>query len=231
MSRTVVRVVVVLAVLLAASLIVPNAFTVVRIEQQEERERARAFDAATYVDGVWEDVRSAIREEAVDLAVVLGAIEPDKDGFAAKDQLVEVAEEHGLITVGDAHVYRVEASGTVVEVDTTSSTGTMKLQVDGYDGPIVVNVYIGPRIPSDDSSVRDAAGFIEFGDFREQTEYGKVAAEINARVLDEVLSSLDPEGLVDRHVTVLGVFTIRTFNLLNIDVGEIDVVPVSIEAE
>ena len=94
-----------------------------------------------------------------------------------------------------------------------------------------MNVYIGPRVPSDDSSVRDAVGSISFGDFRDQTEYGRVAAEINARVREDVLTSLDPENLVGRRVTVHGALTIRTFNLLSIDVAQVNVVPISIEVE
>jgi predicted lipoprotein len=227
-----IRLLIVIGVGIAAAVLVgTTGVTVVRIEDDEEVAQAGAFDAPTYVDGIWPDVVSTIEDEAVDLAVVLNAIEPDDDGMAPKDQLVAVAEEHGLITAGEAHVYKVEAVGTVAEVDTSSSTGTLRLQLDGYDGPIAVDVYIGPRIPSDDSSVRDAMEFISFGDFRDQTEYGRVAAEINARVRDEVMSSLEPETLIDQRVTVHGALTIRTFNLLSIDVSHVNVVPVSIEVE
>ena len=44
------------------------------------------------------------------------------------------------------------------------------------------------------SSIRDATGFIEFGDFRDQTEYGKVASEINKKVVAD-LESLDTASL------------------------------------
>ena len=70
-----------------------------------------------------------------------------------------------------------------ISVDDKTSLGVMEIQPVGYDGPIKVMVYLGPRIPSDETSVRDGVGFITFGDFKEQTEYGKVGAEINNRVL------------------------------------------------
>ena len=108
----------------AAVLVSTTGVTVVRIEEDEEIAQSGAFDAVTYVDDVWPDVVSTIEDEAVDLAAVLNAIEPDENGMAPKDQLVAVAEEHGLITAGEAHVYKVEAVGTVVGVDTSSSTGT-----------------------------------------------------------------------------------------------------------
>jgi predicted lipoprotein len=135
----------------------------------------------------------------------------------------------GRITTGNAHVYRVTASGTVTDVDTETSKGTLGLSVDGYEGPITVRVYIGSRIPSDESSIRDATGFIEFGDFREQTEYGKVAAEINKKVLEN-LESVDLASLVGTPVTVTGAFTLRTQNQPSVDVSQVSIVPIEIAA-
>ena len=101
--------------------------------------------------------------------------------------------------------------------------------LDGYDGPIKALLYIGTRIPSDDTSVRDSVGFITFGDFKEQTEYGKAATEINKRVLATALGGVDRDNLAGKTISFKGAFTIRTFNLIQIDVKEINIVPVEIE--
>jgi predicted lipoprotein len=177
----------------------------------------------------WDEVQTVIRDEAVPLADVLNRIAPDANGKATTESLTPVAEELGRITTGNAHVYRVAATGTVTDVDTESSKGTLGLTVDGYEGPIKVRVYVGSRIPSDESSIRDATGFIEFGDFREQTEYGKVAAEINKKVL-ESLASVDIPSLVGKPISVTGAFTLRTQNQPSIDVSEIHIVPIEITA-
>lgn len=222
------RILIRVAFVAVAVLIGSTQFTVVDIAAQDEIEKSEAFDAAVYVEEKWDEIQSDVREGAVDLAMVLNAIEVDANGSVAKEALIAVTEQYGLITPGEAHVYAVRAAGTVVSVDTESSRGTLQLQVSGYDGPIQFNVYIGPRLPSGDTSVRDAVG-IGFGDFREQTEYGQVASEINNRVRDEILATLDFESMVGSQITVLGAFTIRTFNLLTIDLSEIDVIPVAIE--
>ena len=107
----------------------------------------------------------------------------------------------------------------------------MEIQLDGYDGPIKVLLYLGPRIPSDETSVRDGVGFISFGDFKEQTEYGKVGAEINNRVLSQAWTPLDKESLVGKTISFTGAMTIRTFNLVNIDLKKITIVPVKIEVK
>jgi predicted lipoprotein len=219
-----------LATLLFLILAARYGFTVVSIEEAEQTVQSEEFDPVAYVDGIWESqLLPTFDERAVELSRILAEIEPDASGSVSKDDLIAIADQYGLITVGEAHVYMVKGTGQIVSVDTETSLGTAEVMLDGYDGPIKVLLYIGTRIPSDNTSVRDAVGFIEFGDFREQTEYGKASTEINKRVLDTVLGDIDRDNLVGKTLSFKGAFTIRTFNLLNIDVSEINIVPVEIE--
>ncbi len=200
-------------------------FTVVSVEEEEAL--TVEFDPVTYVEENWEMVQGAIVEDAVPLADILNDIEPGADGMVATEDLTPVAEALGLITTGEAHVYSVTGSGTVTDVDVESSKGSIGLDVDGYDGPIEVRLWVGTRIPSDESSVRDATGLISFGDFRDQTEYGKVAKEINKKVATD-LEALDKESLQGKHIDFTGAFTTRTFNQPTIDISEINVVPIEV---
>ncbi len=228
-SRTV-TIILALAVLILLVLAGRFGFTVVTIEDVEQTVQDEAFDPVAYVDGIWESrVLPTFNEEVVELSEVLNEMEPDANGKAAKENLIDTTNQYGLITDGEAHVYMVEGSGRIVDVNAETSLGTAEVELDGYDGPIKAQLYIGTRIPSDNSSVRDAVGFITFGDFKEQTEYGKAATEINKRVLSTSLGDIDRENLVGKPVSFKGAFTIRTFNLLDIDVSEIPIVPVEIE--
>lgn len=205
-------------------------FTVVEIREIDERLQSEAFNEVVYVDNIWESqILTTIHENSVDLGLILNHMEVDSSGVAAKETLVDVAEEFGLITVGEAHVYMVKGQGTVREVNTDSSIGTIDLDLEGYDGPVQVLIFAGPRIPSDNSAIRDAVGFITFGDFREQTQYGKVAAEMNRRVIADVLEPLDIDSLLGETIYFEGAFAIRTFNLINIDLSRINIVPVLID--
>lgn len=205
-------------------------FTVVTIEEAEETVQSEAFDPVAYVDGIWDSqILPTFNDGAVELPEILSEMEPDADGTAPKEELIAIANQYGLITDGEAHVYMVSGSGRIVGVDAESSLGTAEVMLDGYAGPIKVQLYIGTRIPSDNTSVRDAVGFITFGDFKEQTEYGKASTEINKRVLSTVLDGLDRDNLVGKTISFNGAFTIRTFNVLQIDVKEIYIVPVEIE--
>ena len=205
-------------------------FTVVSIQQVEEMKIDEKFDPKAFVDGIWESkLIPTINEKAVDLSLVLGKIKPDDSGFASIDSLIPITNNYGLITVGEAHAYIVKGQGKVVDVNTKTSIGTLELMLDGYTGPIKVIFYIGPRISSDESSVRDAVGFINFGDFKEQTEYGKVGLEINKRSMFQVNLPPDKDSLQGKTISFHGVFTIRTFNLTKIDMNEIKIVPIQID--
>lgn len=219
-------------VLLAGYFLWPYAFTVVPIAQVEEQKVSEAFDPVRYVDGIWDSrVIPTIDEKAVDLSTVLAAMKTDGQGLAVKDDLIAVAQQYGLITVGEAHVYLVKGEAKVISVDTSSSLGVMEVQPIGYEGPIQVLVYLEPRIPSDETSVRDGVGFINYGDFKEQTEFGKVGAEINRRVISQAYASVDKEQIVGKTITFWGAMTIRTFNLVNIDLKKVTIVPVRVEVQ
>jgi predicted lipoprotein len=207
-----------------------SACTVVTTAEATRIAEGGAFDAESFVETKWPEVISTVLEKSVELPTVLAAIKTDSNGLTTKDNLQQVATQYGLTTVGEAHVFMVKGRGAVTAVDTESSTGMMEVALEGYDGPIKVKFLIGPRIPNDETSVRDAVGFIKFGDFREQTEYGKVARELNKRVIRDVFEGLDRESLTGKSVSFYGVFTIRTFNLPgDIDASGIVVTPVQLE--
>lgn len=207
-----------------------SACNVVTIAEATRIAEGGAFDAVSFVESKWPEVTATILENSVELPTVLAAIKTDPSGLATKADLQQVATEYGLTTEGEAHVFMVKGQGTVTAVDTESSTGTMEVALDGYSGPLKVTFLIGPRIPSDETSVRDAVGFITFGDFKEQTEFGKVARELNKRVIQDVFEGLDRDNLAGKTVSFYGTFTVRTFNAPgDIDVSEIVVTPIQLE--
>lgn len=217
----------VVAVLFLASL----PFSVVIVEGGElaEQKAAKTFDPAAYVDDIWESrILPTFEEDAQELATVLNVIEVDENANGDKSQLAAVTAEYGTITAGEAFIFLFRGSGTVTEV---SPLGRAMIAVDGYDGPIEVELYVGGRVPSDETSVRDGVGFIEFGDFRTQTEFGQVAAEINSRVLDEVLAPFADDDLTGSEISFLASISIRTFNLVQIDLSSMKLLPVKVVRE
>ena len=227
---TPVTIVFALAVLVLFVLIGRYGFTVVKIADEEKIAQSEVFDPAAYVDSIWASkLIPTFDQKAVDLSKILAEMQPDANGTASKDSLIAIANKYGLITVGESHVYMVKGSGKIVSVNAETSVGTAEVALDGYSGPIKVLLYIGTRIPSDDTSVRDALGFITLGDFKDQTEYGKAGSEINKRVLTQVLDPLDRNNLLGKTVSFTGAFSIRTFNLIKINIQKINIIPVQIK--
>ena len=198
-----------------------SACTIVPIEQAEQVKQREAFDPVTYVDGIWESqIVPTILEKAVELPPVLTAIESD---------LAAAGAEFATVSPSGALNFVVRGQGTVASVDTASRNGTAVIQVDGYSGPATILLQIGPLVRGD--GVRDGVGFIKFGDFKDQTEFGQVSKELNRRVTAAVIGDLDLTTLVGKQVTFDGVFTIRTTNQTNIDLSEVVITPVVLAVE
>ena len=161
MKQKRVSIIVGVAIILFLILAGRYGFTVVTIEDAEKAVQSEAFDPVAYVDGIWEtQLIPTFNEKAVELPKILSEMKPGADGTAPKDELIATANQYGSITGGEALVYMVKGSGKIVAVNTDTSLGTAEVALNGYDGPIKVLLYVGTRIPSDETSVRDSVGFI-----------------------------------------------------------------------
>lgn len=198
-----------------------TACTIVPIAEIEAIKQSETFDPVTYVDGIWaERVVPTILEKAVDLPTVLTAIEAD---------LADAGATYATISPSGALNFVVRAQGTVTAVDTESRNGTAELQIAGYSGPATVILQVGPLVRGD--AIRDGVGFISFGDFKDQTEFGQVSKELNRRVTEVVIGELDLTSLTGKQVTFDGVFTIRTTNQTTIDLSEVVITPIVLDVE
>lgn len=198
-----------------------TACTIVPIEEVAQIQQSETFDPVTYVDGIWESqVVPTVTEKAVDLLTVLQAIESD---------LTEAGKEYATTSQSGALNFVVRGQAMVQGVDTESRNGTALLTIDGYKGTAAIILQIGPLVRGD--AVRDGVGFIEFGHFKDQTEFGQVSKELNRRVTERVIGKLDVASLVGKRITFDGVFTVRTTNQTTIDLSEVVITPVALRVE
>ena len=109
----------------------------------------------------------------------------------------------------------VKGQGTVTGVDAISRARVARVTLDDH-ARSVVSIQIGPVVRG--SAVRDAATFIEFSNFPNQSAFAAVSTALNDRVLRDVLGSIDPASLDGRRVEFVGAATNGTSGL--------DVVPV-----
>jgi predicted lipoprotein len=95
----------------------------------------------------------------------------------------------------------------VTAVDATAPTGPVTVALAGDPGKTVTLV-TGPVIAG--TAIRDAVGFIQFGQFTNQIDYADVATQLNNRVKSDVSAKLDKASLTGKTITFEGAFSLLT---------------------
>jgi predicted lipoprotein len=149
----------------------------------------RAFDAKTYVDGLW-PVR--VIDEAARSAIALAS-------------LFDRSAAAGSGASGHRAVF-VTGTARVTKVDLQSRVGLADLAVAGATGGVRVSLQLGPVIRG--TALRDALTFIHFSDFENQMQFADVSNALNDRALSTVLGGMDAGALEGRLVTILGAVSI-----------------------
>lgn len=177
-----------------------------------EERKALEFDPAKYVDSVWESqVIPTILEKATDFSVLAAAIQADPKAAEQK---------YGHSETG-AYNFMAKGRGKVIGFDTSSSSRTLDIDVEPYDGQKDLSIQIGPVIKG--FSLRDGPGVITFNSVGNQIEYGKVNRELNSRVA-ALFADLDPTTLQDRVVEFCGTFTLDDASNILLTPVKLDVV-------
>jgi predicted lipoprotein len=165
---------------------------------------AARFDAPSFVESIWSSkVEPLARASSVDI-VALADAPP-----------VAAGERKSLLLKGTARV---------TEVDLRSRVGLAYLDVRPV-GVRRLALQVGPVVRG--SALRDALGFIKFGDFVNQIDYAAAATELNARALRSTLGAMDPQSLVDRRVSFAGAAALGD----PASTGPIEIVPVTLQVE
>ena len=117
--------------------------------------------------------------------------------------------------------FAVDVTGTITE----GLFGEVGLDVGGLPGGITAGLAIPPL--GSNTAIRDTGTDLTFNDFTNQTEFQRVAIELNNRVTETVFSAYDLPSMVGTEIRVVGAFT-----WVSKTGGEIDhvkIVPVQIE--
>ncbi|NMO54663.1 DUF2291 domain-containing protein [Actinoplanes sp. TBRC 11911] len=195
-SRRSAAVAVALAALLAIAAAcgrVPGIYTYESADQAKADQNATSPQA--YVDDNWQSkIVPTVHDKAVEVTTVMAAIEKDPD--AAGKQYGHRSGE------GSPYAYMVKGTGTVTKIDTEAPTGPMTVELPDKK---TITIATGPVIAG--TAVRDAVGFIAFGDFTNQIEYADVANQINNRVKTDVIAKAGAKDLTGQKITFYGAFS------------------------
>lgn len=186
-----------LVVLVAAMV----ASTTYRSQSAPPADQAEKFDPAQYgVETYAPKVVPAIRKKAVSITTLYKALVTDGDA---------AGKRYGHRPGTGPYSYAVTLTGTAG----APRSGLMPVTVPGVD-KARISVQTGPAING--TSLRDAVGFISFGQFTNQVDYADAGTALNNQVKAKVLAHLDVASLKGTKITVVGAVTPLTNDVLTI---------------
>ena len=154
------------------------------------------FDATAYADKIWASkVVPTATKDAVEATTMLPALQADSVGASKK-----YGKQAGS---GAPYSFLIKGSGTVTAVSSGNDVGSIQVEVAGV-GKTKVNLAVGPAFVG--TAVRDAVGFIDFGQFTNQIDYADAATALNSKVKATVVNSLDLSTIKGKQVTFTGAF-------------------------
>lgn len=182
----------------------------------EDAEAKAGFDAAGYVESVWESqFIPTYLEQAQEITSLLTQLREDES---------TTTTAHGKRTGTGNFSFMVYGEAQVLDVDLESRIGLMAIDLAPYDGEADANIAIGPVLRRTNIAAVDAVGFIQFNDFVNQTEFANVSDAVKNRIVAEVLEPIDLASLEGKTINFRGAFTLN-------DINALEIVPVRIEVQ
>jgi predicted lipoprotein len=175
--------------LLAGCKVVPIA------ADRAARERlAGAFDAARYVDTIWDaQVAPHWAKSAAPF--------PEHSAEIAHDLVAGGARAGRRAGDGSPWTFVTEGQGVVTGVDTAARAGRVTVAMAGRD----VQVQVGPVVSG--STLRDSLPFITFNDFSNQIAYAEVGGAMSRKAVAQARPVAQGLKVGDR-VSIVGVFAL-----------------------
>lgn len=191
-------------IVVAACLIMMFSLTgcvkVVQTGHEGELTGKVAFNAADNVAGIWESQAiPQLEKKAVDLPQFLTESNGDLKALAGK------YGKYSMGTKGELS-YVVKGQGKVTEVNQDKKAGVMKVQLEGYQGPMVISLQIGSVYKG--SAVRDSLDFIKYEDYKNQVDWAKVSQSIHDVVNKDVIGKVDIKAISGKTVKFVGCFSV-----------------------
>lgn len=187
-----------LTVMMAATLFT-GCVKVVKIGEEGTLTGNVEFNAGDSVEEIWDSqVIPECEGKAIDVTEVLtqanGALK--SLGEACEGKKTDSATYYN---------YCVKAEGaTITAIDKDSYYGTMTLSIPGYEGDITVICQIGKY---KNTSILDDMSFLNFADFKNQTEWGQINTSLLQKVDEAVVTPVYDDLQEGATVDLIGCFT------------------------
>jgi predicted lipoprotein len=194
-----------LAVLVVAAMAVDTTYR----EPGETTATGRAaFDPAAYGAETYPKVQQTLQDAAVPIDELIPALVKDQEA---------ASRQYGKRQGSSPYSFSTTGTGTAGKAE----NGLMPVEVDGLPKSTTVSVQVGPALNG--TALRDAAGFIEFGQFTNQVEYADAATALNNEVKSKVLQGFDAAAAEGKQVQFSGAFSLITPDVVTITPTQLEV--------
>lgn len=138
-----------------------------------------------------------ISSKALEVAALQKAISSD---------VTAAGEAHGNrgAGAGSAWNFAVKGTGIVIAASLNSSARKAQIDTDG-DGQADLTLQLGPIIKG--TVLRDIAPFYNFGDFKDQIEFARLARKLNDRVKKDI--KIEDQNLIGKRISFVGAFALK----------------------
>ena len=155
------------------------------------------FDANAFATEQWAEITDYAKKNSNPIDEVMELFVSDPDACGEKyGSRPDANSLWQFITNGEA---------VVLLVNRESQAGLLELDVQPYDGFADCYLQIGPVIKG--QAVRDSMPFISFKDFVNQLQFGDVAKALNTYAYNNVITTIDIDGLQGKTISFTGSFT------------------------
>lgn len=166
-----------------------------------------AFNRDQYGRQTYPKAVAALEKNAQPLPALAAALKDNADAAGAK---------FGHRAGNGPYSFAVSGEG----IARKPKGGVMPVKVKGVPKGTSVSIQTGPAIPG--TAIRDAVGFISFGQFLNQVEFADAATALNNQVKAQVLKELDASSLQGKRIRFLGAFTYLAPNVITITPVRVD---------
>jgi len=196
----------VIACLIASLCVLAASCVFVPIDPDKESGRGnvissgeKAVDLAAYLEDYLESaILPEIQERRVDLSTLLGVA---AGGWEA------AGGAHGVRKgeIGSKYNFIVNDTVTVLEVNTESRAGFIRVECEDLLTDYTISIMIGPVLRG--TAIRDSLGCVDFNQFVNQMDFAGLANELNRIGNENSLQNVDVESLTGKTIEFTGSFT------------------------
>src|SRR5688572_2415960 len=193
--------------IIIAVIVIYNSVYFRPLDEELSKGKEIAFDAKSFVDGIWKKELLNVYDSAIDITTLLAQLHENPE-----QTFVREAQALGIGNIG---YFKVKGEGPVLRVNENN----VLVSVDGEVVEIEMEFIFG-------NAVRDASGLIQANDYDKTADFNSISESINERIRKDVLPGFRAKVEKGNKVIFKGALEL---NKAHLDLSQPEVIPVSIQ--